>query len=157
MQTSRITELESLQPTALDAGEVFSGTPSGHQVQGFASPNPFTPIRDPNYIFHESSRDLIVWFINSTDPLYVFGPCGSGKTSSIKQLAARLNYIPRHALATGAGLIPRSYTACSQEIHVFSGLKRKKWVSTLPFISCSTAPVLWAQQALPLPGKPALP
>ena len=34
MQTSRITELESLQPTALDAGEVFSGTPSGHQVQG---------------------------------------------------------------------------------------------------------------------------
>jgi cobaltochelatase CobS len=47
---------------------------------------------DKNYLFHESSRDLIVWFINSNDPIYVFGPTGSGKSSSIKQLAARLNY-----------------------------------------------------------------
>lgn len=61
--------LQSLQPTTFDAGAVFSGTPSGHQVQGYASPNPFTPARDPNYIFHESSRDLIVWFAAAFPPV----------------------------------------------------------------------------------------
>jgi cobaltochelatase CobS len=30
--------------------------------------------------------------MDSSDPLYVFGPAGSGKTSLIKQLAAKLNY-----------------------------------------------------------------
>ncbi len=37
-------------------------------------------------------RDPAVWFLNPSDPLYVFGPTGSGKTSLIKQLAARLNF-----------------------------------------------------------------
>ena len=91
-QDSAISHLQALQPADLDAGEVFSGAPSGHKVRGFAAPSPFTPVCDANYIFHESSRDLIVWFINPTDPLYVFGPAGSGKTSCIRQLAARLNY-----------------------------------------------------------------
>ena len=91
-QDDMISHLQALAPADLDAGEVFSGTASGHTVKGFAAPSPFTPVRDANYIFHESSRDLIVWFINPMDPLYVFGPAGSGKTSCIKQLAARLNY-----------------------------------------------------------------
>ena len=30
--------------------------------------------------------------MNKLDPLYLYGPTGSGKTSLIKQLAARLNY-----------------------------------------------------------------
>ena len=34
----------------------------------------------------------MVWFLNPQEPLYVFGPTGCGKTSCIKQLAARLNY-----------------------------------------------------------------
>lgn len=91
-QNSTFSHLQSLLPADLDAGEVFSGTPSGHMVKGFAAPSAFTPAVDSNYIFHESSRDLIVWFINPTDPLYVFGPTGCGKTSCLKQLAARLNY-----------------------------------------------------------------
>jgi cobaltochelatase CobS len=52
----------------------------------------FTPTPDPNYIFQEQSRDLAVWFLDSSDPLYVFGPSGCGKTSLIKEFAARLNY-----------------------------------------------------------------
>ena len=91
-QDGIISHLQALRPADLDAGEVFSGTSSGHMVRGFAAPGLFTPLRDGNYIFHESSRDLIVWFINPTDPLYVFGPTGCGKSSCIKQLAARLNY-----------------------------------------------------------------
>lgn len=86
------TTLDSLQPIDLDAGSVFSGTPSGRTVAGYASPNEYTPAIDPNYIFHETSRDVIVWLMQASDPLYVFGPTGSGKTSLIKQLAARLNY-----------------------------------------------------------------
>jgi len=87
-----ITELANLNPVALDSGQVFSGRPSGKEIMGYAKPSAYTPAIDPDYIFHESSRDVIVWLRKPTDPLYVFGPVGAGKTSLIKQLAARLNY-----------------------------------------------------------------
>jgi cobaltochelatase CobS len=87
-----ISILSNLAPSDLDAGRVFSGTPSGKIVRGYAVPSPFTPAVDKNYIFHEHSRDLAVWFINPSEPLYVFGPTGAGKSSCLKQLAARLNY-----------------------------------------------------------------
>ena len=85
-------ELGSLQPTDLDAGQVFSGKPSGTTVRGYATSSAYTPAIDPGYVFHESSRDMVVWFLSLREPLYVFGPSGCGKTSCIKQLAARLNY-----------------------------------------------------------------
>ncbi|GAA6412555.1 CbbQ/NirQ/NorQ C-terminal domain-containing protein [Bilophila wadsworthia] len=85
-------QLESLTPVELDAGTVFSGTPSGRMIRGYAQPTAYTPKVDPLYQFHESMRDPAVWFLNPSDPLYVFGPTGSGKTSLIKQLAARLNF-----------------------------------------------------------------
>ena len=84
--------LSNLIPTDLDAGSVFSGSPSGRMIRGYAGRNPFTPTENPHYIFHEQSRDLIVWFVDSSDPLYVFGPVGCGKSSLIGQLAAKLNY-----------------------------------------------------------------
>lgn len=86
------TELKSLTQKEFDAGKIFSGHPSGTKIMGYAKASAYTPAIDPDYIFHESSRDLIVWLLNPTEPLYVFGPCGCGKTSCIKQLAARLNY-----------------------------------------------------------------
>lgn len=87
--------LASLQPASLDAGQVFSGKSSGTTVRGYAAASAYTPAIDLDYIFHESSRDIVVWFLNPQglrEPLYVFGPTGCGKTSCIKQLAARLNY-----------------------------------------------------------------
>lgn len=98
MKNPIIIEISNLQPTDLDAGQVFSGKPSGTTVRGYAAPTAHTPALDPGYIFHESSRDMVVWFVNlqgpqgAHEPLYVFGPTGCGKTSCIKQLAARLNY-----------------------------------------------------------------
>lgn len=89
---STITILQSLQVTEFDAGTVFSGTPSGKMVKGYAAPSLFTPAVDSNYIFHEQSRDMVVWFIDHSDPLYVYGATGCGKTSCIKQLAAKLNF-----------------------------------------------------------------
>lgn len=80
----------------VDAGAVFSGKASGKMVKGFAAPSPFTPRVDAKYIFHEQSRDIVVWFTKSQedarDPLYVYGPTGCGKSSVIRQLAAKLNY-----------------------------------------------------------------
>ncbi|MDR2442434.1 MAG: CbbQ/NirQ/NorQ/GpvN family protein [Deltaproteobacteria bacterium] len=87
-----ISILERLKPINLDAGSVFSGKPSGTSVVGFAKPSVFTPAKDQSYIFHDESRDVAVWFLDQNDPLYVFGPQGSGKTSLVKQIAAMLNY-----------------------------------------------------------------
>ena len=110
-----IDSLKDLEVCNLDAGTTFSGIASGKKVKGYAknnrnnkgedageggensynnesNHNPFVPSVDPNYIFHEHSRDMVVWFLDNSDPLYVFGPTGCGKTSCIKQLAARLNY-----------------------------------------------------------------
>jgi cobaltochelatase CobS len=84
--------LEKLKIADLDAGTVFSGSPSGKAVRGYTRPNAFTPAVDKKYIFHEQVRDIAVWFIERSDPLYVYGPPSVGKTSVIKQLAARLNY-----------------------------------------------------------------
>ena len=92
MQTRLTDELDSFQPTDLDAGQVFSGKPSGTTVRGYTVPSAYTPAIDHDYIFHESSRDVVVWFLNAHEPLYVFGPTGCGKSTCIKQLAARLNY-----------------------------------------------------------------
>ena len=79
--------------TTHDAGELFSGKPSGTTILGCSEPSIYTPQIDPLYAFHESSRDVIVWFLmDKADPLYIYGPSGCGKSSQIRQIAARLNY-----------------------------------------------------------------
>ena len=79
--------------TQLDAGLIFSGKPSGTMISGYDEPSSYTPIVNPNYIFHDSSRDIIVWFLmEKPDPLYLCGPTSAGKSSLIRQIAARLNY-----------------------------------------------------------------
>ena len=87
-----IRELEQLKVVEFDAGKVFSGKDSGRKIIGYEKALSFTPKVDENYIFHDSSRDVVVWLMEPSDPLYLFGPTGCGKTSLIKQLAAKLNY-----------------------------------------------------------------
>ena len=88
-----ISALESLQPVQLDAGTVFSGQPSGVPVNGYAEATPYTPRLDPDYAPEgDHFKDLVVWFVHGREPLYVTGPTGSGKSSGIRQIAARLNY-----------------------------------------------------------------
>jgi len=84
--------LSELQVIELDAGSLFSGQASGRMIKGFANPCVHTPTINPDYLFHDAIRELVVWFISPADPLYVFGPTGSGKTSLIRQVAAKLNY-----------------------------------------------------------------
>ena len=40
---NNIDDLSNLQPTDLDAGQVFSGKPSGTTVRGYAVPSAYTP------------------------------------------------------------------------------------------------------------------
>ena len=87
-----ITDLSQLQIVDLDAGDLFSGQPSGRMIRGFAAPCLYTPTINPDYLFHDAMRELVVWFLSPTDPLYVFGPTGSGKSSLVRQVAAKLNY-----------------------------------------------------------------
>lgn len=84
--------LNSLTPAKLDFGLVFASKANGTLVDGYAKPNPFTPKADPEYVFHESSRDVALWFMSPPEPLYIYGPTGAGKTSLIKNVACRLNY-----------------------------------------------------------------
>jgi len=76
-----------------DAGELFSGRASGTKITGFSAPSEYTPSVDSNYAFHESARDIIVWLLSPhPEPLYIWGPTGCGKSSLIRQIAARINY-----------------------------------------------------------------
>ncbi len=75
-----------------DAGLVFSGKKSGTLITGFKEPTPYTPKVDDDFIFGDLARDLIVWLLmEHPEPLYIHGPSGTGKTSVIKQVAARIN------------------------------------------------------------------
>ncbi|MBD5607346.1 MAG: hypothetical protein HDQ93_00655 [Desulfovibrio sp.] len=84
--------LHNLKPVEMDAGLGFSGNTSGAKVKDYAVPCQFTPKTNPDYIFHETSRDVSVWLLASPTPLYICGSAGCGKSSLIAQLAARLNY-----------------------------------------------------------------
>lgn len=76
-----------------DAGEIFSGSKSGTKIMGFKAPSPNTPAVDANFIFGDLARDLVVFFLQSEpDPLYIFGDTGTGKSSLVRQVAAKLNY-----------------------------------------------------------------
>lgn len=69
--------------------------PRSLTVQGYDVPSHFTPKADPNYQFVSSIlSDVLAWWqVTQTlpDGLYLTGPTGSGKSSIICQLAARLN------------------------------------------------------------------
>lgn len=90
-----IAELEKLQPIQLDSGKVFSNKTSGNKIWGFGEKSFFTPSANLHYCVNPTgpAREIIVWFCSdSPDPLYVYGPTGSGKTSLVKHIASMLNY-----------------------------------------------------------------
>lgn len=75
-----------------NAGTVFKGRKSNNTVAGFATPSPYVPDEDKNYIIPNWGSDIALWFVHFKDPLFIFGPTGCGKTSCLKQFAYKLNY-----------------------------------------------------------------
>lgn len=86
------TALVGLKPARFDGGALFGRPGEGFSLRGYETSTLFCPAVSPIYHFHESLRDLLAWFSADSDPLYLFGPTGSGKTSLVKQVAARINY-----------------------------------------------------------------
>ena len=84
--------LSDLEPAVFDCGSLFSGRLTGRRLKGYARSSPFCPRLEPGYHFHDSVEDILAWFSADSDPLYLFGPTGCGKTSLIKQVAARVNF-----------------------------------------------------------------
>lgn len=65
--------------------------------------NPFVPEKDDGFFFNQDNlSDVLAWIkMGCKEPLFLTGPTGSGKTSLIKQVAARL-HIPVQEI-TGHG------------------------------------------------------
>jgi cobaltochelatase CobS len=76
-------------------GETFGikGVNPKATVSGYTIPNEYVPTLDPIYVFSKSVLSNVLMWINigRGDGLYLSGPTGSGKTSLINQIAARLN------------------------------------------------------------------
>jgi cobaltochelatase CobS len=63
--------------------------------------HPMIPASNPGYVFRkELLSDILAWMrgASGTDPLYLVGPTGSGKSSLITQIAARL-HIPLYIVS----------------------------------------------------------
>jgi cobaltochelatase CobS len=60
---------------------------------GYEQRSDMVPDLDPDYVFEkESLTTLRMWWMKGQkEPLYIFGPQGSGKTSLVEQFLARLN------------------------------------------------------------------
>lgn len=68
------------------------------------------PTVDPNYRFpKEAIRDFRMWLDQMTEPLFLFGPTGSGKSSFVTQAYARL----------GLPLFRMTISASTEETEIF--------------------------------------
>lgn len=71
----------------------LEGLPEELMIRGFAERTAFVPSIDPDYQFRkELLSDLLAWhMLGGIEGLYLSGPTGSGKSTLITQVAARLN------------------------------------------------------------------
>lgn len=61
-------------------------------VTGFSTPTEFTPAIDPGYEFPKDETRALLMGMDLKDNILITGDTGTGKTSLVEQVAARLNY-----------------------------------------------------------------
>jgi len=62
------------------------------KVEGYTTPTEHTPEINPNYVFPRDATLAILMGIAGKDPILLTGHTGTGKTSLVEQVGARLNY-----------------------------------------------------------------
>jgi cobaltochelatase CobS len=62
------------------------------QVEGYAYPTEHTPKINPNFVFSKEQTIAVLLGMTSRDSILLVGATGSGKTSLLEQIGARLNY-----------------------------------------------------------------
>lgn len=111
-----------------DAGILFRNRPSGKMITGYSQPTPAVPALDQSYAFAGWQSDLIVWWMNLSDvmPIYIYGPAGCGKTSGLKQIAARLQY-PVYEVTGYDSMQPVDLEGC-QSLTAENGVTETAWL-----------------------------
>jgi len=89
--TNKNIKFETISDHEINTKEVF-GIECGFKVFGFKSPNDYVPSIDKGYIFDpDTTRSILAGFSNNRRVL-VQGYHGTGKSTHIEQVAARLNW-----------------------------------------------------------------
>jgi cobaltochelatase CobS len=86
-----------LGPERDDSGNVVydkqgKEVPRDRPIFGYKDPIPHTPEKIEGYVFPKDDTLAILMGISGKDPMLLIGHTGTGKTSLIEQIAARLNY-----------------------------------------------------------------
>jgi len=85
------------QSRDFDVAQTFGiQAPSGLRIPGWSQPGPLTPASQPDYVFRNGFlSDWLGWYrecLNGCpDGLWIMGPTGSGKSSGVVEICARLN------------------------------------------------------------------
>lgn len=76
------------------AANIIAGLPASLTFRMYSLPTEYTPEVNPNHAFPDwVLRYVAPWLsIMPSTPLFITGPTGCGKTSSVKQMLARLNW-----------------------------------------------------------------
>ncbi len=61
-------------------------------ILGFKERHPLVPEIDPEYKFPDEATKIVLLGLHLNKPTMVHGPTGSGKTTMLEQIAARINY-----------------------------------------------------------------
>jgi cobaltochelatase CobS len=75
-----------------DPKAVFGVTMGDFKLTGFVERTRWVPEIDPDYVFPEEATRVILLGLQTNRPTLVHGPTGSGKSTLIEQIAARINY-----------------------------------------------------------------
>src|SRR5690625_5193913 len=81
----------------------LKGIPSVVTMTVFQGGSPYIPTIQKDYVFNKDVvRDIRAFLISpNDDALFITGPTGSGKTSAVLQMAARLNWPVQSITAHG--------------------------------------------------------